>query len=51
MMSLFSYAQVRCLYDSGQFWDPEIAEPSPMPELAVPAMAAAGGPGLSVLSG
>ncbi len=26
MNSMFSYAQVRCLYDVDQYWDPEIAE-------------------------
>ena len=29
MMSLFSYAQVRCLYDVGRYWEPEIAEAVP----------------------
>lgn len=29
MMALFSYAQVRTLYDAGHFWDPEIATESP----------------------
>ncbi len=29
MMSLFRYAQIRCLYESGSFWEPHIAEQSP----------------------
>jgi radical SAM superfamily enzyme YgiQ (UPF0313 family) len=29
MMSLFRYAQVRCLYDTGQFWEPRVADQSP----------------------
>ncbi len=40
MMALFSYAQVRCLYDAGQFWEPEIADA--MPAVASLATAAAG---------
>ena len=48
MMSLFSYAQVRTLYDSGQFWDPEVADRMPTPELAA---VGEGTAGLSVLGG
>ena len=41
MMSLFSYAQVRCLYDSGRFWEPEIAQSMPIAEMfTAPAPAA-----------
>ena len=29
MLSLFRYAQVRCLYDVGQFWEPHPSEASP----------------------
>lgn len=29
IQSVFSYAQVRCLYDSGQFWEPEIVNFDP----------------------
>ena len=29
MMSLFSYAQVRCLYDVGHYWEPETADAVP----------------------
>ena len=38
MMALFSYAQVRCLYDAGGFWEPEILGPQ---RVAAPASAAA----------
>ena len=38
MMSLFSYAQVRCLYDSGRVWEPHVTA---RPPLTVPAAAAA----------
>ncbi|MEM7350566.1 MAG: radical SAM protein [Acidobacteriota bacterium] len=40
MMSLFSYAQVRCLYDSEQYWEPEMVD---MPQFPLAAeMAGAG---------
>ncbi len=39
MMALFSYTQVRCLYDSGSFWEPEIANSMPIADLiAAPAL-------------
>ncbi len=43
MLSLFRYAQVRCLYDIGSFWEPHLAE---APAFAQPA---AGGSGLVTL--
>jgi hypothetical protein len=30
MLSLFRYAQVRCLYDSGGFWEPRVTEQAAM---------------------
>ncbi len=47
MMSLFRYAQVRCLYDSGQFWEPRVAEHSPF----VGETAGQGDPGLVSIGG
>ena len=29
MRTLFNYAQVRCLYENGQFWEPQVSEHSP----------------------
>jgi radical SAM superfamily enzyme YgiQ (UPF0313 family) len=34
MMSLFSYAQVRCLYESCHYWEPRISEQQSIPLLA-----------------
>ena len=31
MMSLFSYAQVRCLYDAEQYWEPEMVDQPQFP--------------------
>ena len=50
MMSMFSYAQIRCLYDADQYWEPEVVNQplmaSPVPTVAgtepVVAIAAAG---------
>lgn len=36
MNSLFSYAQVRCLYDADRYWDPEIVDRAPVPDLMAP---------------
>ena len=41
MMSLFSYAQVRCLYDTGSVWEPHVA--SGGPALGPPKTAAGSG--------
>jgi hypothetical protein len=41
MMALFSYAQVRVLYEVGHFWDPEIATQRPTLNLTVPSEGAA----------
>lgn len=40
MLSLFRYAQVRCLYDSGGFWEPRVAE---QPALSAVGVGAANG--------
>ena len=34
MMALFSYAQVRCLYLKDQYWEPEVMNQAPVPDLA-----------------
>ena len=34
MLSLFRYAQVRCLYDSGGFWEPRVTEQPAMSAVA-----------------
>ncbi len=46
MMSMFSYAQVRCLYEADCYWDPEVLDQPPMPNV----MAATATPSLPVLS-
>ncbi len=48
MMALFSYAQVRCLYDSGQFWDPEIADSTSIAELIAAPLPAAMPPSIAI---
>jgi hypothetical protein len=47
MMSVFSYAQVRCLYEADRYWEPELATTATVP------LAAGSGSGgsLPVLSG
>jgi hypothetical protein len=40
MASLFSYAQVRCLYESGRYWEPEIADPAVLARASVALSAA-----------
>ncbi len=40
MMSLFSYAQVRCLYEAEQYWEPEMVSQPQFP--LAPGMAGAG---------
>lgn len=30
MMSMYSYSQVRCLYEAGQFWEPHLADEVPL---------------------
>ncbi len=41
MMAMFSYAQIRCLYEAEQYWEPEIRNQPPVfPQVASPVTAA-----------
>jgi hypothetical protein len=49
MMALFSYAQVRTLYEVDHYWDPEVLQQPPIPDLAISGAASAG-PGVGQAS-
>lgn len=40
MMAMFSYAQVRCLYEADMYWEPEMVEQPSVPGLIAPSASA-----------